>query len=154
MVAINLPIWVWRGRVLLFSFRGRVSRRLVWYALWIYFAYGAITGGVIQAATLENGTSPRAFWVLLAVLDALPIAVSASAMGTKRLHDRGKSAWWLIGFYLVPAALVATPYIAAIPLGAFALPLTAIGIWAFVELCCLAGTPGPNRYGPDFSAAP
>jgi uncharacterized membrane protein YhaH (DUF805 family) len=26
---------------------------------------------------------------------------------------------------------------------------TAIAIWAFVELGCLRGTVGPNRYGPD-----
>src|SRR6266487_727368 len=25
----------------------------------------------------------------------------------------------------------------------------AISVWAFVELGCLRGTPGPNRYGPD-----
>ena len=25
----------------------------------------------------------------------------------------------------------------------------AVGVWAFVELGCLRGTIGPNRYGPD-----
>lgn len=48
------------------------------------------------------------------------------ALDTKRWHDRDKSAWWvLIGL----------------------LPI--IQIWAFVELGCLKGTSGPNRFGPD-----
>ena len=29
------------------------------------------------------------------------------------------------------------------------LAAAAIAIWAFVELGCLRGTPGPNQYGPD-----
>ena len=35
--------------------------------------------------------------------------------------------------------------------GGFILSLAslAIFIWAFVELGCLPGTPGPNQYGPD-----
>lgn len=43
----------------------------------------------------------------------------------KRFHDRNKSAWWvLIG--LIPV------------IG---------GLWIFIECGCLAGTPGPNRFG-------
>jgi uncharacterized membrane protein YhaH (DUF805 family) len=33
--------------------------------------------------------------------------------------------------------------------GALTLVASAILIWAFVELACLRGTIGPNRYGPD-----
>jgi uncharacterized membrane protein YhaH (DUF805 family) len=31
----------------------------------------------------------------------------------------------------------------------FSLASLAISIWAFVELGCLRGTAGPNKYGPD-----
>jgi uncharacterized membrane protein YhaH (DUF805 family) len=30
----------------------------------------------------------------------------------------------------------------------------AISVWAFVELGCLLGTVGPNRYGPDPLSTP
>jgi uncharacterized membrane protein YhaH (DUF805 family) len=30
----------------------------------------------------------------------------------------------------------------------------AITVWAFVELYCLRGTTGPNRFGPDPLATP
>jgi len=30
----------------------------------------------------------------------------------------------------------------------------AISVWAFVELGCLRGTVGPNRYGPDPLSTP
>jgi uncharacterized membrane protein YhaH (DUF805 family) len=38
----------------------------------------------------------------------------------------------------------------------FILHLISFGItvWAFVELGCLRGTMGPNRYGPDPLSAP
>jgi uncharacterized membrane protein YhaH (DUF805 family) len=47
------------------------------------------------------------------------------AVSVRRLHDRNKSGWWVL-LYFVPV----------------------IGqIWLFLELGVLAGTPGPNRYG-------
>lgn len=49
------------------------------------------------------------------------------AIAVKRCHDRDKAWWW---------ALV------------FEIPL--IGwVWGFIELGCLDGTPGPNRFGPS-----
>ena len=58
-------------------------------------------------------------FVLLALVPAIMVYI-------KRFHDRDKSGWWVL--------------IALIPL---------IGaIWILVELGFLAGTPGPNRFGP------
>ena len=84
------------------------------------------------------------------------ILISSLAVGVKRLHDRNKSGWYLVLFYIVPGILVrrhrdrhdhggfhhASP--ACLALVAFA-----IGVWAFVELGCLRGTIGANQYGPD-----
>jgi 3-hydroxybutyryl-CoA dehydrogenase len=58
---------------------------------------------------------------------------------------------WLLVFYLVPTVL---SWISAIlsrdGIGfLFALGSLAISIWALVELGCLRGTVGPNRYGED-----
>ena len=43
----------------------------------------------------------------------------------KRFHDRNKSAWWVL--------------VSLIPIIG--------GLWIFIECGCLAGTPGPNRFG-------
>jgi uncharacterized membrane protein YhaH (DUF805 family) len=76
---------------------------------------------------------------------------SGLAVGVKRLHDRDKSGWWILLFWLGPSILggwqTATPDLG----GGLILSLAAgaIAIWAFVELGCLRGTAGPNQYGPD-----
>jgi uncharacterized membrane protein YhaH (DUF805 family) len=69
-------------------------------------------------------------------------------VGIKRLHDRDKSGWWLLVFYVLPGVLntigesLAAGWI-------FSLASFAVSIWALVELGFLRGTAGPNRYGPD-----
>jgi uncharacterized membrane protein YhaH (DUF805 family) len=76
---------------------------------------------------------------------------SGLAVGVKRLHDRDKSGWWILLFWLGPSILGSWQTAAPDLGGGFILALAAgaLGIWAFVELGCLRGTPGPNRYGPD-----
>lgn len=84
------------------------------------------------------------------------------AISAKRVHDRGRSAWWVL-VIIVPFLLM----IAASPLGyldwttpqAFwsssqlglgTLLLVLVGLlWAVVDLGILAGTPGDNEFGPD-----
>ena len=53
------------------------------------------------------------------------------ATQTKRFHDRGKSGWWCL--------------IALVPFG---------GLWIFIELGFLPGTPGSNRFGRPDSGDP
>jgi uncharacterized membrane protein YhaH (DUF805 family) len=76
---------------------------------------------------------------------------SSLATGVKRLHDRDKSGWWILLFWLTPIVLSAAAR-TAIHGGAgvlLTLASFAIGIWAFIELGCLPGVRGPNFYGPD-----
>ena len=54
------------------------------------------------------------------------------AVSVKRLHDRGRSAWFLL-ILLIPV------------IGAF---------WLLIELGILPGTSGPNRFGPPQFRAP
>lgn len=60
------------------------------------------------------------------------------AVSVKRLHDRNKSAWWLLLWYVISALGGALT---------FGIASLAVAIWVFVELGCLEGTPGRNRYG-------
>ena len=88
------------------------------------------------------------------------------ALGTKRLHDRNRTGWWLAWQMLaliiaVIAAAVATvlskeePYWTDYILGSFVIAavfgLVALvfGIWLFVQIGFLKGTQGPNRFGQD-----
>lgn len=67
------------------------------------------------------------FVILIVTLNAIFYFWAHLAVNVKRWHDRDKSGWWVL--------------IELIPL---------IGsIWALVELGCLKGTYGKNRFGPD-----
>jgi uncharacterized membrane protein YhaH (DUF805 family) len=114
---------------ILFSFQGRIPRRVYWLALIatsivmnaLNFVVGFV-GGLV----LPEDARPA---ILLVVL---PLAVVGFWMGLalaiKRWHDRGKSGWFVLITFIIPI----------------------IGwIWAFVEVGCLRGTVGPNQYGLD-----
>ncbi len=100
----------------------------------------------------------------------LALIYAAFAVAVKRLHDRNKSAWWLLVFYLLPALLNGPRQMAVFhamhdgtflarhggglamggPLAIIAGGAAAIiSLWAFVELYILRGTVGDNRFGPD-----
>lgn len=138
----------WDWRTILFSFDGRLNRGKYWLvalltgAAWlVFFLLGALIAEILG----ESATSVLGFFVGSVVLVATLWA--AIATGVKRLHDREKSGWWMLMFYLLPGALNAVGETGG---GLFfALVGFAISIWGFVEMGCLKGTTGPNAYGPD-----
>ena len=143
---------------LLFSFNGRINRAKYWLAVLIYMVvWTAFFAGCLiwLAGTNIENLFKFAGAVLLLWLVGFILLIagtwSALAVGVKRLHDRDKSGWWILLFWLGPGILgswqTATPDLG----GGFILSLAALAIliWAFVELGCLPGTAGPNQYGPD-----
>lgn len=136
---------------LLFDFRGRINRAKLWLAAAIYvgflFCVIAITMAATSSLTAVLGATLMAY---------VPLLVSSVAVGIKRLHDRNKSGWWLLPFF-VPVVL---PFAAAalddglapdssMTLAVFQYIGLAIMIWAVIELGCLRGTIGANQYGFD-----
>ena len=128
------------------TFRGRTNRKPYWLTflslIGVYFVAGLLgysipIAGPIVAAILVIG----ALWVSFATL-------------VRRLHDRSKGGWWLIPMYLPVVILSvlaagaegAGEAEAAAGLNILSLPFS---IWVFVELGCLRGTRGQNRFGPD-----
>jgi len=87
----------------------------------------------------------------------LAIFVASFAIAIKRLHDRNRSAWWLLLFYMGPVLFIATGVAIMWPTAggaSFLLGLCLIGgfalaIWGSVEIGFLRGTTGYNRFGPD-----
>ena len=63
----------------------------------------------------------------------------------KRLHDRDKSAWWIVLWWAISVIG---------GLLTFGIATFAVAIWMFVELGFLEGTPGENRYDQAGGYAP
>ncbi|HUO97192.1 MAG TPA: DUF805 domain-containing protein [Rhizomicrobium sp.] len=174
----------------LFGFKGRINRAKIWLFLLIVIVWEIVVGLVAvfglkwthYLSALEahaRAGSPFApapmpvpdpvsgtAWIAAGAIAFLIVlyVVAWFAVYTKRLHDRNKSAWWLVPYVLVPMALsafvIATgtwPYFYVGfwvgPMGmARALAYLAgslIGLWVLVELWFFRGTKGENRYGPD-----
>jgi uncharacterized membrane protein YhaH (DUF805 family) len=135
------------------------------------FAIGAITGARVKSVDVHLvnwlGSFPSfPFTVRFRNTVPSPAVVLFYAMGTpifvvgmwflaaatiKRLHDRDKSGWWIVPFFIAPGLLdrlsdwIDAPT-AAVFVSAIAFGLT---IWCFVEMLWLRGTRGPNRFGLD-----
>ena len=131
-----------------FGFSGRANRAKYWLVALVNVAIMLLLGGVAAVAN----SAP--VWIV-AGLVMLALTVSGIAVSIRRLHDRAKSGWWVLLFIVGPAVLqgIGAMLTAALgnPVALYALSTAgfAISIWAFVELGCLRGTIGDNRYGPD-----
>jgi uncharacterized membrane protein YhaH (DUF805 family) len=140
---------------LFFGFKGRINRGKYWLAILIFVIVGLVMGTISYIADQALPAQ------LLSIIVNIGLFISGLAVGIKRLHDRDKSGWWLLLFYLLPSLLFgagAGLFIYGIGEEAasgvigggvlYVLGLAAL-IWAIVELGCLRGTLGPNRFGPD-----
>ncbi|MBF0355743.1 MAG: DUF805 domain-containing protein [Alphaproteobacteria bacterium] len=107
---------------LLFSLKGRVSRKTYWiFALVCAVAY--VMALSIDGAMMgeEEDGIPLGTLVL-----SLAVFWPSIVIQVKRWHDRDKAGWWI--------------FIALVPL---------LGpVWALVENGFLPGTTGDNRFGP------
>jgi uncharacterized membrane protein YhaH (DUF805 family) len=135
---------------LFFGFSGRVNRAKFWIAVLVYAIVTIIVGVVSYLA--DESTAVQAIGGIV----NLVVFISGLAVGVKRLHDRDKSGWYLLLFYIVPSVLIGialamtmTMEDSALIAGVLDLIAFSISIWAFVELGCLRGTVGSNRFGPD-----
>ena len=90
---------------LLFSFQGRLNRKPYWMT--------AIATMVIIIVLLlfalilirEHRFEFAGLTLALLVILYIPLIWIGLAIGAKRLHDRDKSAWWLLVFYALPGIL-------------------------------------------------
>ena len=136
----------------MFGASGRINRAKYWVST-IKFSFA----GLLVAVILFTAAGVAALLlIVVAVVTLIPWLLWGFAITTERLHDRDKSAWWLVVFYLVPGVLgqlakaawlagtAGTALYYVLALAGFALT-----IWGFVEIGFLRGTAGSNRYGPD-----
>lgn len=139
---------------LLFSFQGRLNRKPYWLTAIAITALFIVLILLALAMFGEHEFGAAIAVVVLLIILYIPLIWVGLAVGAKRLHDRDKSAWWLLLFYAAPSALSG----AANRMDEMGIVLHlasfAITIWAIVELGFLRGTAGPNSYGPDPLAPP
>lgn len=138
---------------LLFSVKGRLNRarylvvELVLLALW----------GIIWLKPGFPATPHALIWIA-----AIPMILINMATTAKRLHDRDRSGWWAIAVfvvnrlsYLYYGAFFGLSFGVEIPIAGemllvmIAVSLSLLQTWIVIELFFLAGTDGPNRFGPD-----
>jgi uncharacterized membrane protein YhaH (DUF805 family) len=135
---------------LLFSFQGRLNRKPYWMTVIATMVIIIVLLLFALILIREHRFEFAGLTLALLVILYIPLIWIGLAIGAKRLHDRDKSAWWLLVFYAAPGIL-STAGNRLEDVGFIILHVIsfAISVWAFVELGCLRGTPGPNRYGPD-----
>ena len=136
----------------LFGASGRINRAKYWRSVLAYVGAGLMTAVILFTAA---GIAAPLF-IIMVVVVLIPWLLWGLSFTTKRLHDRDKSAWWLAIFYLLPGALDQLARVAwvgsaggIVPRYILVLAAFALTIWGFVEIGCLRGTAGRNRYGPD-----
>jgi uncharacterized membrane protein YhaH (DUF805 family) len=137
---------------LFFGFKGRIKRGQYWAAAIAQFVtllvlFAVLIGSLgmsgeelaAQRDAMNEEVLAKVGMVgILLLVGLIAIMWSAAAVYTKRLHDRNKGAVWLIAIYgpavgsLVFPPLVILSFIS--------------NLWVFIELGCLPGTNGPNRF--------
>jgi uncharacterized membrane protein YhaH (DUF805 family) len=136
----------------LFNATGRINRARYWRSLVIFSVAGLFAA--VLLFTAAGIAAP--FFIIMLVIVFIPWLMWGFVIHTERLHDRNKSAWWLLLFYGLPALLGPMAKSASSAGGAgmalqYVLTLAgfALSIWGFVEIGCLPGNAGPNSYGPN-----
>lgn len=136
----------------MFGAGGRIGRAEYWRSLIIFSVAGLFAAVILLTAA---GLAAPLFILALAVV-VIPWLLWGFAIHTERLHDRGKSAWWLLLFYGLPMLLSYLGNVAVLAgtVGhllqpVLALASLALSLWGFVEIGFLPGIAGANRYGPN-----
>ena len=92
------------------KFDGRATRSEYWYFVLFYFIFSIIASAIdMSIINPMLGATPQeaSNGGILQVVLALGLLVPSIAVGIRRLHDIGKSGWWLlIGFIPILGFLV------------------------------------------------
>jgi uncharacterized membrane protein YhaH (DUF805 family) len=159
----------------LFRFDGCICRGEFWFGLVCLFC-GMILALVLAAALIFTFSDIRSFSLdvddVFKIVDpaawrqvhaiGLPVLLieivgtglllwAYLAISVKRLHDRNKSGWWMMAFFVYPGLY--QQFVDRLPdshwLAPFSTAAGVLSLWGFIEMGLLRGTPRDNRFGPD-----
>jgi len=139
---------------------GRIPRQAYWIGFAViivgYIVLATILSFVMNISLEEMvAQGPKTVW--LNIILTLVFLYPSIAVFAKRLHDRNRSALWLIlayglglvGLVFELAGLAGTPEEPASAMIILGLVSLIVNIWLFIECGFIRGTPGENQYGPD-----
>jgi uncharacterized membrane protein YhaH (DUF805 family) len=140
---------------------GRASRSGYWVEVCAAWIVGMAATPLMFFAKAfwgsEHRTPGSTDWIVLGIFVAI-IAGSTwvwIAASVRRLHDRAKGGWWFIPFVILPIGvneLINFQMHVHPAMTLYQEILTyltvALGLWGFIDIGCLRGTEGENRYGP------
>jgi uncharacterized membrane protein YhaH (DUF805 family) len=143
---------------LLFSFRGRINRARYWLGnsgVVVAAFVLAFAGALILAPLGDKGAAGG---LMLALMGAIMLVAAwcTLALQVKRFHDSGRSGWFSL-IPMIPATMIFITFVGGAAMNAPAasvvpntLPWFGIGflinLWLFIDLGCLPGTDGPNKF--------
>jgi uncharacterized membrane protein YhaH (DUF805 family) len=111
---MNWYIDAWKNY---FTFTGRARRKAYWMFV-LFNIIAAVIANIIDSVIGTGG--------LIGGIYSLAVLLPGIALGVRRLHDIGKSGWWML--------------IALVPL---------IGLIVLLVFACTDSQPGDNEYGPN-----
>jgi uncharacterized membrane protein YhaH (DUF805 family) len=104
------------------DFSGRARRSEYWFFALFTFLLGIVTGIIDRVLGTDFGNGNG----LIGTVVSLALLLPGLAVGARRLHDTGRSGWWLL--------------LAFIPI---------LGWIALLVFFVLDSQPGDNQYGPN-----
>ena len=136
-------------RDLLFSFRGRILRSVLWcgmLALLVYYGVGWELYALLVSAAKTPQVARLWGWLFI-----LPVSWSFLAINFKRFHDRNLAGFWAI-FNLIPVCVFVSvsPFLNSPEPAARLIPSIVLlfCIPYIVQIFILPGDKGENDFGP------
>lgn len=155
------------------EFSGRSRPRELWmfallqliiYVVLMLFAsvVGAGAAGLASAGANANAASVMSIVAAMGVfalmfgLVYLVFFIPNLAVSARRLHDTGRSGWWVMIYFgpwllgiLLSLANAGAQSQGLVAVNMLLSLVQLIAIIVLIVFWCLPGTPGPNKYGPD-----
>jgi uncharacterized membrane protein YhaH (DUF805 family) len=142
-----------------FPFRGRIGRRQYWILTLLYSVVWVLGVVILITLAVLNYNPPDdtitnvtiVGFVLLGIATTVFVVVivtGLASIGVRRLHDRGKTGYWLLLYYLLPSMMSKNANLDAVGI-ILSLATLGILIWAIIDLGILRGEAGSNAFGPN-----
>ena len=134
------------------DFQGRCARRDFWYYVLAYFVC------YVLLAIVQNLFGTR----ILTGLFGLALLLPGLGISVRRLHDIGRSGWWLL-IGVIPGFLAMVFSGIALMSGSVGVGIGLMGLVGIIGLAAMVlliywyaqpGTAGDNQYGPPPASAP
>jgi uncharacterized membrane protein YhaH (DUF805 family) len=127
------------------TFDGRATRREFW-SFTLLFAVTTIGAHYLDAMDGETASIAAGMGILELSIFLL-LLLPALTSGARRLHDTGRSGWWLCTMYIPYLGFIVTVDNPSLRIAAAAALLT--GTLLLLIQLCLPGEKGENRFGPN-----